>query len=171
MINDGRVGWKPYDYQTAKLIYSSCATKTQMRFARLLSTTRLLSSMGSHSTYLNPCVQVKDSCYVVSKYASFARINHDAIDQAALSIIKRYNEVVPFEVGVEWDKGGWHYTDNGPLTCQYVFVMDALNFCFWPASGLEYDTLAMSLKNVLESDKKAFDADRLVDMNEVLGIA
>ena len=37
---------------------------------------------------------------------------------------------------VTWDSGDFHYfgdvAQDGPLTCQYVFVMDALNFCFWP---------------------------------------
>lgn len=35
---------------------------------------------------------------------------------------------------VEWDFEGIHYFDNGPLTVQYLFVLDALNFCFWPGS-------------------------------------
>ncbi|RLN92723.1 hypothetical protein BBJ28_00017647 [Nothophytophthora sp. Chile5] len=37
---------------------------------------------------------------------------------------------------VTWDSGDFHYfadvEQDGPLTCQYVFVLDALNFCFWP---------------------------------------
>lgn len=33
---------------------------------------------------------------------------------------------------VHWDFEGIHYFDNGPLTVQYLFVLDALNFCFWP---------------------------------------
>lgn len=33
---------------------------------------------------------------------------------------------------VEWDFEGIHYCDNGPLTVQYLLVLDALNFCFWP---------------------------------------
>ena len=33
---------------------------------------------------------------------------------------------------VEWDFEGIHYFDEGPLTVQYLFVLDALNFCFWP---------------------------------------
>lgn len=31
-----------------------------------------------------------------------------------------------------WDFEGIHYFDDGPLTVQYLFVLDALNFCFWP---------------------------------------
>ena len=122
--------------------------------------------MGSKRFNLNPCHQVKESCHIVSKEASFVHINEAAIDAAADSIIKS-TVGLEFGAGIEWDKCGWHFTDDGPLTCQYVFVMDALNFCFWQAPGLEYDTLAMSLKIVLESDKNAFDADRLAEMTEV----
>lgn len=35
---------------------------------------------------------------------------------------------------VEWDFEGIHYFDNGPLSVQYLFVLDALNFCFWPGT-------------------------------------
>jgi Potential Queuosine, Q, salvage protein family len=33
---------------------------------------------------------------------------------------------------VEWNFEKIHYLDNGPLTVQYIFVIDTLNFCFWP---------------------------------------
>jgi hypothetical protein len=33
---------------------------------------------------------------------------------------------------VKWDFEGIHFFDNGPLTAQYLLVVDALNFCFWP---------------------------------------
>lgn len=39
---------------------------------------------------------------------------------------------------VEWDYEGIHYFDNGPLTVQYLFVLDALNFCFWPGKISAY---------------------------------
>jgi hypothetical protein len=45
--------------------------------------------------------------------------------------------------------------------------MDALNFCFWPSPGFEYDTLAMSLKAVLEADETALNADKLATITEV----
>ncbi|GJS70064.1 queuosine salvage protein-like protein, partial [Tanacetum coccineum] len=62
---------------------------------------------------------------------------------------------------VEWNYEGIHYFDNGPLTIQYLFVLDALNFCFWPDKDLNYDDLASGLKAALENDKSVFDADRL----------
>lgn len=39
-----------------------------------------------------------------------------------------------------------HFFDGGPLTAQYLLVIDTLNFCFWPESGLEYEHLARGLK-------------------------
>lgn len=39
-----------------------------------------------------------------------------------------------------------HYFDNGPRTLQYLLVVDALNFCFWPDSSLEYEQLAKGVK-------------------------
>jgi hypothetical protein len=65
-----------------------------------------------------------------------------------------------------WDEGDWHFHADageiGPLTAQYVFVLDALNFCFWPSTtGIEYDILATGLKRVLEKDSAAFSSERL----------
>ena len=137
-----------------------------MRITTALLSTPLFSSMGSKQYILNPCQQVKESCYAVSKEASFVHIDQKAIGAAAASILTQCAST-PLEAGVEWDKCKWHFTDGGPLTCQYVFVMDSLNFCFWPVAGLEYDTLAMSLKNVLEADNGAFDASRLAEITEV----
>ncbi|XP_039066750.1 queuosine salvage protein-like isoform X2 [Hibiscus syriacus] len=62
---------------------------------------------------------------------------------------------------VKRDYEGIHYFDNGPLTVQYLFVLDALNFCFWPDKDLNYDHLAKGLKDALLNDISALDADRL----------
>ncbi|CAL9056003.1 uncharacterized protein LOC135676749 [Musa acuminata AAA Group] len=62
---------------------------------------------------------------------------------------------------VKWDFEGIHYFDGGPLTVQYLFVLDALNFCFWPDEELIYDHLASGLKASLQKDKYALDANRL----------
>ncbi|KAG3052675.1 hypothetical protein PC121_g17175 [Phytophthora cactorum] len=66
---------------------------------------------------------------------------------------------------VTWDSGDFHYFEdvkqNGPLTCQYVFVLDALNFCFWPTQYMEYEHLARGLKTALLRDPHVLDADNL----------
>lgn len=41
-----------------------------------------------------------------------------------------------------------HFRDTlrPELTLRYCLVLDALNFCFWPEPGLEYEHLATGLK-------------------------
>ncbi len=116
---------------------------------------------------LHPLQQVRDSCRRVNSTARHVRIDLDALEAFAETIVNK--DSTDLMRGVEWDACGWHYDldakEGGPLTCQYVFLMDALNFCFWPTPGLEYDTLALSLKHQLEADPHAFDALRLANMN------
>ncbi|KAK4262389.1 hypothetical protein QN277_027955 [Acacia crassicarpa] len=84
--------------------------------------------------------------------------SHVLVDSAGIEKVVDAIESIP---KVEWDFEGIHYFDNGPLTVQYLFVLDALNFCFWPDKELSYDYLASGLKAALENDKSVFDADRL----------
>ena len=60
----------------------------------------------------------------------------------------------------------YHYCDTSTeiglqRTAQYVFVLDALNFCFWPLSDYEYAELAGSLKVTAIAEPSCFDAQRL----------
>ena len=126
-----------------------------------------MMKLGSTLDQLNPCQQIRESCYRVSNEASFVRINQQAIEKFSQSIVEERLSTSYCQKEVLWDSDGWHYTDGGHRTCQYVFVMDALNFCFWPSPGLEYDTLAKSLKSVLVTDENAFAAENLAVITEV----
>ncbi|PKU59468.1 queuosine salvage protein [Dendrobium catenatum] len=93
------------------------------------------------------------SAWVVS------RSSHVKVDSVVLEeVIGEIEGSIP---RIEWDFEGIHYFDNGPLTVQYLLVLDALNFCFWPDKDLSYDHLALGLKEALQNDKSALDADRL----------
>ncbi|KAL0343508.1 UNVERIFIED_CONTAM: Queuosine salvage protein [Sesamum angustifolium] len=85
--------------------------------------------------------------------------SHVTVDSSGVeTVAERMKDSIP---KVEWDFEGIHYFDDGPLTVQYLFVLDALNFCFWPDKEMTYDHLAAGLKEALQNDKSAFDADRL----------
>ncbi|BAF22060.1 uncharacterized protein [Oryza sativa Japonica Group] len=88
-----------------------------------------------------------------------SRSSHVKVDM--LEVEKVVDKIQGNVPKVEWDFEGIHYFDDGPLTVQYLFVLDALNFCFWPDKDLSYDHLASGLKLALEKDKTALDADRL----------
>lgn len=124
---------------------------------------------------LNPCEQVRTSCSYVSDQSSFVKINHNEINKLAENIIIKNSNKKNLESNadinngiIEWDSSGWHYLGTQTLTAQYIFVLDTLNFCFWPSnSGLEYAYLATTLKCILESDSTAFQAEKLANMSEV----
>ncbi|KAL2614023.1 hypothetical protein R1flu_025715 [Riccia fluitans] len=99
-------------------------------------------------------MEVRSSCLWVADHASYVAIDPNAIDKVA----KEMNGSMP---AVEWDFEGIHFYDGGPLTAQYLLVLDALNFCFWPDEELHYEHLARGLRNALHVDSNCFSADRL----------
>lgn len=113
---------------------------------------------------LNPVEQIKISCALVHDQATQVRIDKTKLAEFADLLAKdcKYSE---------WDADGWHYNDDaaqfGPRTCQYIFVLDCLNFCFWPCPDLEYEQLACALTKVLRTDPAAFDATRLQTVTTV----
>ncbi len=53
------------------------------------------------------------------------------------------------------------------LTVQYLLVLDAINFCFWPSEGTwEYAEVSGALKNAVEADEEALSASRLAELTE-----
>ncbi|KAL7141493.1 hypothetical protein ABFS83_08G056900 [Erythranthe nasuta] len=98
--------------------------------------------------------EVRATSAWVASHSSHVTVDSSGIEKVA----EEMKDSIP---KVEWNFEGIHYFDNGPLTVQYLFVLDALNFCFWPDNEMSYDHLAAGLKEALQNDKSAFDADRL----------
>eukprot|EP00250_Pteridium_aquilinum_P008675 c18122_g2_i1 orf=404-1345(+) len=104
-----------------------------------------------------PCEEVsvvRESSAWVASNASHVFINEKGLEK----LVEELDSNIHMDL---WDFEGIHYFDDGPLTVQYLFVLDALNFCFWPDADLHYDHLAAGLKSALIADKSIFDADRL----------
>ncbi|KAK7406463.1 hypothetical protein VNO78_08089 [Psophocarpus tetragonolobus] len=116
--------------------------------------------VSPHAPHCSPQLHntiTMDDVRVTSAWVA-SRSSHVLVDSAGIEKVVNTIDSIP---KVEWDFEGIHYFDNGPLTVQYLFVLDALNFCFWPDKDLSYDHLASGLKAALQNDKSAFDADRL----------
>lgn len=116
---------------------------------------------------MDPVDAVRETCAWVAARATHVRIDGPALARFAAGLAEQHRTAEGGGLALpEWDAGGWHYAADaaagGPLTAQYVLVLDALNWCFWPSpTGLEYDALAIGLREALEADPHAFDADRL----------
>ncbi|CAI7899447.1 unnamed protein product [Closterium sp. NIES-53] len=64
-----------------------------------------------------------------------------------------------------WNFDGVHFTDGGPLTVQYLLLLDALNFCFWLDPSLHYEHLASGLRAAVHRDPTSIDAARLATLD------
>jgi hypothetical protein len=87
---------------------------------------------------------VRDSTARVVAAACHVRIDDEALQALGRELLPRLlpsgsGDEGEGGEGVAWDAEGWHYNADaaadGPLTAQYVLVLDALNWCFWPTPG------------------------------------
>lgn len=111
---------------------------------------------------MSPLDDVKQSCQYVQLNSKSVKINLNKLQSLAMELLNQGSYSI-------WSEDNIHYDadvkSDGILTCQYIFVLDSLNFCFWPNISFEYDVLASNLKRVLLNDSSAFNADRLASLN------
>ncbi len=131
------------------------------------------------STRPDPLGVLKTSAYVVQR-ARHVKINHTAIERAADTLAEK--RIEPPAWNYEF-----HFHDGTPRTVNYLFLLDALNFCFWgkPKWRIEYKpaviasreaakqsptvtkqldgywALAAALKRAIEKDARIAEADFL----------
>ncbi len=89
------------------------------------------------------------------------RAKHVALDEHAIA---RYaSELLEYPRAWEWNRRD-HFYDGTARTVQYLFVLDCLNFCFWPEprwrrDGLDgYIALATALKDAVERGESVLEA-------------
>jgi len=122
----------------------------------------------------DPLDVLKTTAYVV-QHARSVKINPAAVERAADALAEK--RVEPPAWNYEY-----HFFDATPRTVNYLFLLDALNFCFWgkPRWKIEYHgkkldgywALAASLKRAAEEDPHIVDADFMarISPQELAGI-
>ncbi|MCS6936974.1 MAG: queuosine salvage family protein [Candidatus Bipolaricaulota bacterium] len=95
------------------------------------------------------------------------------VDEEALRTGARL--LAPHALTLSWDRY-YHFFDGTARTVQYLFVLDSLNFCFWPEPRWRYRyenewldgylALASSLKEAVSRDATLLQAAVLARMNE-----
>jgi hypothetical protein len=101
--------------------------------------------------------------------ATHVEIDEEGLRKAAAVLASKLPALQTKSGGENGNGEGWdrelHFFDGGPLTVQYLLVLDALNFCFWPDGELEYEHLAGGLKASLLEDPHCLDAGRLAGID------
>ncbi|KAK9231329.1 hypothetical protein WN943_021562 [Citrus x changshan-huyou] len=76
---------------------------------------------------------VRETSAWVATHSSHVLVDSSGIEK----VVENIQGSIP---KVEWDYEGIHYFDNGPLSVQYLFVLDAMNFCFWPGHPVGFSS-------------------------------
>lgn len=80
----------------------------------------------------NKCELVRSTCAWVAAHSSHVRINHAKLPHLAQKFkYKSFNE------------DAYHETSEDPeVALLQLFMLDSMNFCFWPIENFEYEQLA-----------------------------
>ena len=97
------------------------------------------------------------------------------IDEQALAVFSR--KLIEDGIGIPPWNYDYHFFDGGKETVAYLFLLDSINFCFWPKTGTDkwqvqyksetlsgYYALAASLKKAIESGIPITDANYLAEL-------
>ena len=115
---------------------------------------------------------VLESTAPVVEQAEHVQINNDRIKELCL----QWKTSLP-------SVSGWndrvHWSDGSPSTANFVLLLDALNFCFWPDPGQPkwkvsyegvlhdgYMALAASLKRAIEAGDRLYEAERMASVTK-----
>ncbi|MBI3925354.1 MAG: hypothetical protein HY319_07445 [Armatimonadetes bacterium] len=108
---------------------------------------------------------VLETTRAVVEAARDVRIDHQAIERLADAWVE--HPLPDWDTAVHWNDGSWRTTN-------YVLLLDALNFCFWPDEGEPkwgihyggkdlngYRALAAALRRAVEEGRPLYDAGYL----------
>lgn len=107
--------------------------------------------------------RVRESCQYVCEISNHVSISTSGLEHAASQFTPETLQSLTSEQSFDAEL---HLVGEGDLTAQYTLVLDALNFCFWPEEGLEYEHMARGLKETVKGDPAAISAERLLQMSE-----
>lgn len=103
---------------------------------------------------LHPLQAVHDSATLIATHARHVRVDREATADLAQRLATGTTPPVA------WDNVH-HFNDGSPRTAQYLLVLDALNFCFWPQPAWDYNRLALTLKQTMLNEPERFTAKAL----------
>ena len=121
------------------------------------------AASASEQLLTNLCDRVRESTRMIAEEKSnHVRIDDDAIDALVRTVPGHQFAGMTSKTGFNRFDGSIHYVgEREKDTIQYLLVLDAINFCFWPdhdcvtdeyPNGLEYEHVAKGLKKSVERD-------------------
>lgn len=116
--------------------------------------------MEETSCYESACSKVRRSCKAVTDTAQHVKIVPSKLQELAQHICDTEFSYVSWE--------DCHFKITESIATEhiiaYVFVIDALNFCFWPTPSFEYDHLQRNLTKLLMEEPDFFLCENLSEV-------
>lgn len=111
--------------------------------------------------FMNPSLRVRKSARFIVQHSSHVRINEQKLHElsAWLSQNHKYDE---------FSESSQHPTANDfdlESNIKFFFVVDSLNFCFWPNS-MEYEDLIAYIKKIFKEEPSFFSFDNFMKIGE-----
>ncbi|KAM3131683.1 hypothetical protein pb186bvf_016214 [Paramecium bursaria] len=106
-------------------------------------------------------MSVIQSCLKVVQLAQLVKINRDKLQLYAQKLVKENRHIYK-----KFDEYNFHLNqqlgDENLLI--YLFVLDSMNFCFWPEEGFEYENLAQLIKDKLINNPQYFQPEQFAKL-------
>ncbi|EGR33530.1 UPF0553 family protein, putative [Ichthyophthirius multifiliis] len=115
---------------------------------------------------MNKCQLVRQTSEYVLKNAKHSQVNIQNLKQLADDLLDQFQKGYKY---TEFEEYGCHYSNfNSPeQTIAYIFILDTLNFCFWPCKEeFEYDDLANGVKNLIFNHYEDVLPKNIININE-----
>ena len=107
-----------------------------------------LSKKMKDSIFPNPCNYVKESTSKIIPIMSHVKIDDNALKKFVKNLLQDKN-------ALKYPKWSETHLDATSVPFEtllrYLFVIDTLNYCFWPNAGYEYYSLAQNLYKTLKN--------------------
>ena len=111
-----------------------------------------------NSLFPNPCTYVKESTLKIIPFMEHVKIDQEALKKFISNLLQDKN-ALKFP---KWSESHFDATSVPfEMLLKYLFVIDTLNYCFWPNKGFEYYDLAKNLYEILKNNIKFFEIDFL----------
>ncbi|CAD8100092.1 unnamed protein product [Paramecium primaurelia] len=102
---------------------------------------------------------VRNSCQFVSDNSKHVKINKEELQ-------KQVNEwyINNKHKYKEFDEYECHLGGDEEQIVDFLFILDSLNFCFWPQKDYEYENLSSAIKECFQKCPQQFKAESILKM-------
>ena len=115
---------------------------------------------------MNKCAIVRSSCSKVVSKAKHVTINDDLLNKFCDDLLKENSQGKLFLEYSEYDCHLSLSEASAEDVITYTFILDSLNFCFWPCENFEYDNLARNIKKIYINDKTSLNPEKILKWTE-----